>query len=39
MPNKAVLNTGMLIPLNFTELPKNTLFPKIWNECVLPRQK
>lgn len=39
MPNKAVLNTGMLIPLNFTELPKNTLFTKICNECVLPRQK
>lgn len=39
MPNKAVLNTGMLIPLNFTELPKNTLFTKICNEYVLPRQK
>lgn len=29
----------MLIPLNFTEIPKNTPFTKICNECVLPRQK
>lgn len=27
-PNKAVLNVGMLVPLNFIELPKNTHFTK-----------
>lgn len=27
-PNKAVLNTGMLVLLNFIEIPKNTHFIK-----------
>lgn len=39
MPNKAMLNTGMLIPLIFTEMPKNTLFTKTYNECVLLRRE
>ena len=33
-PNKAVLNVGMLIPLNFTEIPKNTHFTEKFHNLI-----